>query len=175
MIDREGAWNTTHMKVGDRVQVRAYKSDGTCYRWWTATVETVGTDQLVLVTPPGQWVDGVDGGFASDNALRVFYWPGKWYCFLEAYTPAGKLAEIYVNINSPVEIEGLQMRFTDYELDVSRVPPGEAELQDEDEFKEAAVEYGYSEAFQRTCYEVAAEALDLANGWVAGGIPEIET
>ena len=128
-------------------------------------------DKFTLVTPPGHWVDGVDGGFASENALRVYYWPGRWYCLLEAYTPGGELAEIYVNINSPVEIEGSQMRFTDYELDVSRRLPGEARLEDEDEFLEAAAEYGYSEEFQRACYEVAREALDLANGWVAGGMP----
>ncbi|MFN2240728.1 MAG: DUF402 domain-containing protein [Anaerolineae bacterium] len=159
------------MKPGDRVQVRAYKSDGTCYRWWTATVETEKPDELVIVTPPGHWIGGVDGGITSENALRVFYWSGKWYSLLEAYTPSGELAELYVNISSPVEIDGLVMRFTDLELDVSRRPPDAAELVDEDEFQEAAIEYGYSEEFQRTCYEVAREALDLANRWVARGIP----
>jgi protein associated with RNAse G/E len=156
------------------VQVRAYKSDGTCYRWWQATVESVEEARFVLVTPPGHWVDGTDGGFASKNALRVHYWPGRWYCLLEAYTPGGELVEIYVNINSPVEIQGSHIWFTDYELDVSRRLPGEARLEDEDEFLEAASEYGYSEEFQQACYEVAREALDVANGWVAGGMPETD-
>lgn len=159
------------MKPGDRVQVKAYKSDGTCYRWWTATVESVAADQLVLVTPVGHLIEDPGDSFVSPNALRVFYWPGKWYCLLEAYTPDGELAEIYVNISSPMEIEGLEMRFTDYELDVSRRPPGEAQLLDEDEFEEAVVEYGYSEEFQRTCYQVAAEAMGLANRWVSRGMP----
>ena len=171
MTDHEGAWNTARMKVGDRMQVRAYKSDGTCYRWWTATVESVDADQLVLVTPVGHLIQDPGGNFRSEHALRVLYWPGKWYCLLEAYTPAGELAEIYVNIGSPVEIEGLEMSFTDYELDVSRIPPGEARLEDEDEFQEAATEYGYSEEFQRTCYRVAAEAMELANRWVGRGMP----
>jgi protein associated with RNAse G/E len=174
MADHKGAWNTTQMKPGDRVQVKAYKSDGTCYRWWTATVEAVEADTFVLVTPPGHWIDGTDGGLTSENALRVHYWPGKWYCLLEAYTPGGELAEIYVNINSPVEIQDSQLRFTDYELDVSRIPPHEARLEDEDEFLEAAVEYGYSEEFQQACYRVAREALNLANHWVARGMPEID-
>ena len=159
------------MKPGDCVRVRAYKSDGTCYRWWTATVETAGADELVLVTPVGHLIEDPGDSFVSPNALRVFYWPGKWYSLLEAYTPDGELSEIYVNISSPMEIEGLEMRFTDYELDVSRRQPGEAELLDEDEFEEAAIEYGYSEEFQRLCYEVAREAIDLANRWVARGMP----
>jgi len=173
MTHRGGAWNTTHLRVGDRVQVSAYKSDGTCYRWWTATVETVGPDQLTLVTPVGHPIEDPGGNFVSENALRVFYWPGKWYCLLEAYAPDGELVEVYVNISSPMEIDGLQMRFTDYELDVSRIPPGEAKLMDEDEFQEAAAEYGYPEEFQRACYQVARAALDLANRWVARGMPTI--
>ena len=162
------------MIIGGRVQVKAYKSDGTCYRWWYATVEAVEADKLVLVTPPGHWVEGTDGGWASENALRVYYWPGKWYTLLEAYAPSGELTEIYVNISSPVEIEDSNLWFTDYELDVIRRPPGEARLEDEDEFLETASEYGYSEEFQQACYEVAREALDLASRWAAGVIPEIE-
>jgi protein associated with RNAse G/E len=163
------------MKIGDRLQARAYKSDGACYRWWVATVEEVEADKFVLVTPAGHRVEGIDGGRPSENALRVYYWPGQWYSLLEAYAPNGKLAEIYVNISSPVEIEDSNLWFTDYELDVRRRPPGEAWLEDEDEFLEAATEYGYSEEFQQACYEVAREALDLANGWVAGGMPTIES
>ena len=159
------------MQIGDRVQVRAYKSDGACYRWWTATVESVGPDELVLVTPVGHPIEDPDGSFVSGHALRGYYWPGKWYCLLEAYNPDGELAEIYVNINSPVQIEGSLLRFTDYELDVSRRPLGEAELVDQDEFQQAAVEYGYSEEFQRACYEAAQEAIELANHWVARGMP----
>jgi len=171
MTEREGAWNATHLRVGDQMRVSAYKSDGTCYRWWTATVESVRPDQFTLVTPVGHPIEDPGGSFVSPNALRVFYWPGKWYSLLEAYAPDGALVEIYVNISSPVEIDGLEMRFTDYELDVSRRPPDEARLEDEDEFEEAAAEYGYSEEFQRACYQVAREALDLANRWVVRGMP----
>lgn len=174
MTDREPAWNTTHLRAGDQMQVRAYKSDGTCYRWWTATVETVAPDEFVLVTPVGHPIQDPGGNFVSENALRVLYWPGKWYSLLEAYTPGGKLAELYVNISSPVEIDGLEMRFTDYELDVSRIPPHQARLEDEDEFQEAAAEYGYSEEFRRECYQVAREAIELANTWVAQGMPRSE-
>ena len=159
------------MRVGDSVQVRAYKSDGTCYRWWYAAVEAVEPDKLVLVTPYGHLVEAHDADWVSEYAIRAYYWPDRWYSLLEAYTADGELAEVYVNIGSPAVIEDSQVRFTDYELDVSRRPPGDARLEDEDEFQEAAAKYGYSEEFQRTCYEVTREALDLANHWVARGMP----
>ena len=50
VISRGGENHCVHA-VGDRIQVRAYKSDGTCYRWWYATVEAVETDRVVVINP----------------------------------------------------------------------------------------------------------------------------
>jgi protein associated with RNAse G/E len=161
-------------KVGDRVRVSAYKSDGMCYRWWYATVEAVEPERVVVVTPVGHWVEDIEGGWASAWAIRGYYWWDRGYSLLEVYTPDGRLDEVYVNISSPVEIEDGQLRFTDYELDVSRKPPHPARIEDEDEFQEAASKYGYSEAFQEACYEVAREAVGVADGWVGRGMPAFE-
>lgn len=163
------------VEIGEAVKVKAYKSDGTCYRCWSVTVEAVEEDRIVVTTPPHHPVEGVAGGWISKYAIRTVYWFDRWYSLLEVYTPDGRLDEIYVNINSPVEIEDSQIRYTDYELDVSRIPPHEARIVDQDDFREAAARYGYSEAFQRTCYRVAHEAVDVANRWVAGGMPGEES
>jgi len=163
------------MKIGERVQVKAYKSDGTCYRWWYATVEAVEADQVVLITPVGHRVEGIGGGWASKYAIRAYYWPDEWFSLAEVFVASGRLVEIYVNISSLVEMEDSQLWFTDYELDVSRMPPDEARIEDEDEFLEAVSKYGYSEEFQQACYRVAREALGVANRWVAGGMPAPET
>jgi protein associated with RNAse G/E len=160
------------MEIGESVRVRAYKSDGTCYRWWYATVEAVETDRVVLVTSAGHRVEDVRGAWASPYAIRATYWLDRWYSLLEVYAPDGRLVEIYVNLGSPAEIEDSQIRFTDYELDVSRKPPDEARIVDEEEFLEAASKYGYSEAFQQACYELAREALGVANAWAAQGMPK---
>lgn len=159
------------MKTGDRVQVRAYKSDGTCYRWWLATVESINADELVLITPVGHWVEGIDGGWASQYAIRAYYWPHKWYSVLEAYVAGGRLAEIYINISSPAEVEDSIVRFTDYELDISRRLPHAARIVDEDEFLEAVSKYDYSKEFQEACYQVAREAVEVADGWTARANP----
>lgn len=161
------------MQVGDRVQVRAYKSDGTCYRWWHSTVEAVETGQVVLLSPVGQRVQDISGAWTSEHAIRTFYWPDRWYSLSEVYAPTGRLVEIFVNINSPPEVDGSQMGFTDYELDVTREPPHKARIVDQDEFVEAAAKYGYPEEFQQACYEVAREALEVADRWVARGMPAL--
>lgn len=161
------------MNIGDNIQVRSYKADGTCYRHWCATVETVEPDMLVVVTPVGHRVEDIDGGWESEYAIRAFYWADRWYSLLEVYAPDGGLTEIYVNISSPAVIGDSQLTFTDYELDVSRKPPHPAHLEDEDEFRAAASRYAYSEALKEACYEVASKAIELADRWVALGMPTV--
>ncbi len=151
--------------------MRAYKSDGTCYRWWRADVESVTADQLVLVTQPGHHVeDRQRGGFISKYGIRTYIWPDVWYHLMEVYSANGELYEIYVNINSPIEMDGSALCFTDYELDISRKPPEPARLVDEDEFKEAIELYGYTKPFIAKCYQVAEEARSLADGWKIRGM-----
>jgi hypothetical protein len=44
----------------------------------------------------------------------------------------------------------------------------------EEEFLEAGSKYGYSKECQQACYQVAREAIEVANRWVARGMPTIE-
>jgi protein associated with RNAse G/E len=162
------------LEPGDRVTVSAHKADGTRYRRWQATVEAVADDHVVVVTQPGHRVEYLQGTFTSEHAIRGFYWLDRSYSLLEAYARDGSLVEVYVNIASPAKVCGSDIRFTDHELDVSRRLPGEARIVDQDEFAEAAARYGYSEEFQRACYRTALEARELANRWVAGGMPAPE-
>jgi protein associated with RNAse G/E len=159
------------MQIGDSVEVRAYKSDGTRYRCWYATVEAVEADKVVVISSVGHWVEDIRGAWVSEHAIRTYYWLNRPYSLLEVDAPNGTLVKIYVNISSPVEIGDTQLSFTDYELDVSREPPKEARIVDEDEFREAVTKYGYSEEFQQTCYQTAREAIGVANGWIAKGMP----
>ena len=159
------------LQPGDRVTVSAHKADGTRYRRWQATVEAVEPGLIVVVTYVGHRVEDIDGDFVSDHAIRGYYWLDRGHNLLEVYGPDGTLEQIYVNVSSPPAIEDAHIRFMDYELDVSRVVPHAARIVDRDEFAEAAVRYGYSAAFQRACYRAAEEAVALADGWAAAGMP----
>jgi len=157
------------VQIGEQIQVKAYKSDGACYRWWRATVEAIEEDRIVTVAPAGKRVEALNGGWISTGAIRTFYWLHKPYSLLEIYSLAGELGEIYVNINSLVQIEPGQISYVDYELDVTLQPPGVARIVDQDEFAEAVLLYGYTNEFQQFFYQAAEEAVHLANGWVAKG------
>jgi protein associated with RNAse G/E len=162
------------MKPGDKIHVRACKTDGTVYRSWHTTIESVDADSIVTISPAGSMV--IDktklGDHPTKHHLRSYYWFDRFYNLIEVFDVDGILVEIYINIASPPEFENDTMSFKDHELDVDRHPPGAAELIDEDEFAEAIVTYGYTKEFQEKMYAAAREALELANHWKAGPAPD---
>jgi protein associated with RNAse G/E len=160
------------MKIGERIQVQARKTDGTVYRSWQATIESITEKSIVTIAPAGSSVFNIKGeDYPIRHHYRSYYWFDKFYNLLEIFETSGELFHIYINIASPPEFENGIMSFKDHELDVSRYVPKPAELVDEDEFAEAAVKYHYSQEFQDKMYSAAKEALVLANTWEARPFP----
>ncbi len=161
------------MKLGNKIQVQACKTDGTVYRSWQATIESVDADSIVTIAPAGSSVFNIKGeDYPIRHHYRSYYWFDKFYNLLEIFETSGELIHIYINIASPPEFKNGILSFKDHELDVSRYVPKPAELIDEDEFIEAAVKYQYSKEFQEKMYSTAEEALELANHWQAKPSPQ---
>jgi protein associated with RNAse G/E len=161
------------IKIGDQIHVCACKTDGTVYRSWYTTIESVDADSIVTISPAGSMV--IDktklGNHPIKHHLRSYYWFDKFYNLIEVFDVDGKLVQIYINIASPPELVENEMRFKDHELDVDRWLPAPAELVDEDEFAEAVIKYQYSKEFQEKMYAVAYEAIELSNHWIARPVP----
>jgi len=162
------------MKAGDKIILRAYKSDGTCYRWHDSYVEKIQENCVIIVGGPGRRIHQPDGGFVAEYTIRSYLWLDKPISLLELFDEAGELLELYANINSPVVVAENEVSYTDYELDVVLKPGHSAVIVDEDEFDDAIVKFGYSKAFQQQCYQVALDAVDLVEGWSAGMMPKID-
>lgn len=160
------------MNPGDVIHVRACKTDGTVYRSWQATIESVDAGSIVTIAPAGSSVFNIKGeDYPILHHYRAYYWFDKFYNLLEIFETSGELIHIYLNIASPPEFENGIMSFKDHELDVSKYIPKPAELVDEDEFAEAIVKYQYSQEFQDKMYSAAREALELAESWKARPAP----
>jgi protein associated with RNAse G/E len=161
------------MKAGDQIQGHACKADGTIYRSWHTTIESVNTDSIVTISPAGSMV--IDktklGDHPIKHHLRSYYWFDKLYNLIEVFDVNMTLVQIYINIASLPEFINGEIRFKDHELDVVRDMPGPAQIVDEDEFAEAVLKYQYSEEFQKKMYAVAQEALALADHWTANPAP----
>jgi len=161
------------MKIGDRIQVQACKTDGTVYRSWQATIESITADLIVTIAAAGSSVFNIKGeDYPIRHHYRAYYWLDKFYNLIEIFDTNSELFYIYINIVSPPDFKNGIMSFKDHELDVVRYPPKTAELIDEDEFTEATIKYQYTKEFQDKMYVVAEEALELANHWKARPAPQ---
>ena len=159
------------MQTGDIVTLRQLHADGTCYRWHPATIESVSTEGFVVFLSHGTAIQQINRGeWVLDFHSRMHFWHGRWYILEELYLEDGTFQEIYVNINAPCVIEGNTISFVDYELDVSKLAGQPAQIIDQDEFAEAIVLYGYTEAHQRRCWEATHEAVALAEQWQPWGL-----
>ena len=162
------------MTPGDTIWVRTYKANGRLHRWWQAQVEAVEGECIVTYTVIGSPIYHNPDRFPAalfhlQHTIRSYYWPGRRHNLLEIYDAGGALVELYADITSPVEIAEDEIRFTDHELDVSQLTGQAPQIVDQDEFAEAAVVYGYSEAFMSQCYELAEALLDVLAGWQPRG------
>lgn len=156
----------------DRLQVRALRADGNCYRSWTS--EMVYRDDLGVVTlaAVGGLVNDRGQSWVQQYTIRTVYWFERPYNLLEVFAPDGRLVELYVHIASPALLADGVLEYTDHELDVVQEPGGAPRVVDEEEFAEAAIRYGYSEDFQQACYVACRSAEQLLQHWVVGAPPE---
>jgi protein associated with RNAse G/E len=161
------------MKPGDLIHVRACKADGTVYRSWHTTIESVDAELIVTISPAGGYAfDLARGHYFTQHVLRSYYWHEKNYNLIEAFDANERLVEIYLNIASPPRFDNDGISFTDHELDVTKIFPDAARLVDEDEFAEAAIQFQYTEEFKARMYAAAHEAIKLAEQWEARPFPD---
>jgi len=153
------------MKPGDLIWVRVFKADGTPYRSWQALVESITDGCVVTLTRASNPVYLRDRVYAQAHHMRNYYWPGRRHDLLEVYEPDGRLHELYVNIASPVELLDGEIRYIDHELDVQMYTGDVPRVIDQDEFAEAAEQFGYTEQFMQESYALAESLLDVVANW----------
>jgi protein associated with RNAse G/E len=158
------------MRPGDLIWVRIYKSDGQLHRAWRAPVESVADGQIVTFTEANNPIYTLTQNYSLSHSIRCFLWPGRRHTLLEVYTTDGELHELFADITSPIEIVDGEVHFIDHELDVQMALGGDPCIVDQDEFAEAALKYGYTEAFVRECYTLAEQLLELLANWRPLGI-----
>jgi protein associated with RNAse G/E len=153
--------------------IRALKADGSVYRWWSATVESAGPDCVVTINGVDDAVGGPAGGWGYKHATRSYYWFDRPYNLSEVYQPDGRLKQIYIHIASPASRDGGVLTYTDFELDVVNRPGQPVRVVDEDEFRRACSDFGYSADLQGRCRAAVREAIALASTWKIAGPPRL--
>jgi len=161
----------TDVRPGDEIVVRALKADGTVYRRWRATVESVAADHIITINRIGDPVDDVERFWSHRQHSRNIYWFDRPFNLAEVYEVDGRLKQLYIHIATPATIRDHTLEYTDHELDVVKRGSGPPRVLDKDEFAAAATAYGYSRTFRAACWKAVSQAMKLIKSWKPAGWP----
>jgi protein associated with RNAse G/E len=144
------------------IHVKAHKHDGVVYQWWTGQLVR-RTDRLVTVRlKAGLPFDDLRKGLRIHPLDSIItYWFDRDYNLAMSYAADGSLTQLYSDMTNHPELIGDELHYTDYELDVITERGQPAFIDDEDEFAEAIVQYGYSAALQTRMRRAAADAMAM--------------
>lgn len=144
---------------GDRVRQRYRKFDGREH-WQFETIH-LGEDEF------GRWVGGRPGGICVRPGLQFTadaHWvtllPEDWYVATFNEPSQVLHSQVYVDLTSPPEWDGDEVRAIDLDLDVVRRFTGETFIADEDEFAVHQRELGYPRALIERVRRTADGLLD---------------
>lgn len=147
---------------GAEVLVRALKYNGVEYRRWSARVETMTPEQIVLGAVFGPEVEGRTPFRGGDRALEFFY-TSRGYNIIAGFSPAGVPRGCYCNICLPAAVvnapSGGEIHFVDLDIDVLVAPDGTCVVADEDEFAVNARRFAYPEPVRAAARSAVDELL----------------
>lgn len=131
-----------HFDLGDRIQQHYRKYDGTPH--WHFDTAYLGTDEhgIWLGGGPGDVFERPGRRFLAD-AHYVTLIPDN--CFVATFNDPSEAvrSQIYIDVMSVPQWQGSLVEAIDLDLDVVRRYGGEVLIDDEDEFAEHQVRFGY--------------------------------
>lgn len=141
--------------------IQSSKYDGTPHYQFPAQLAFIHAGLPALYTAPGTTIGSSKGDYSARYHSLGIFWPDRWYNMLVFWHADWRPLMHYVNIATPVHWDGHTMRYVDLDLDVFwQASDNTVQIDDEDEFAEHQLRYGYPVDLilqcQRTCDEVFA-------------------
>ena len=148
--------------MSDRVEVRAYKYDGTLHRTWEADLIRQEGSLVVLDAKfPDEIVHELLGTIASGTPSLEYYWLDRWYNVFRFAQPDGNLRNYYCNVNVPAKFDGETLSYVDLDLDILVDPDFSYRVIDIEDFERNAKLFGYTEELQANARQALAELVSL--------------
>ena len=130
------------------IHVRFSKWDGRAH--WAFDMQRLGEDDhgVWLWAPAGTELRrGSETPIAAQHAFIKVIAVGQWWTAIwnDGLRSDGRSIRTYVDVISPAVWDGNTVRMVDLDLDVVRRSDGTVEVDDEDEFEDHKVAFGYPE------------------------------
>ncbi|QDF65216.1 DUF402 domain-containing protein [Mycoplasma nasistruthionis] len=159
-------WDFSKLKIGQMVNVQAYKHDGYLYRqWFDAKVVFHNKRHIVLSlkhTRVAEHEKDVNGWKYTDNAL--------WFLPKDSYYNGIVLlrdngAYHYINMASKPIFEDNTIKFIDYDLDVKCYPDKDLQIVDREEFAFHSKKLEYPLQLKNILYEELKNIITMYNDY----------
>jgi protein associated with RNAse G/E len=126
------------------IAVHSTKYDGSLHYRYPSTLVRAEQNLLMLYIGPGTPVESYRGSMIGENHSLQLYWTDRHYNLHVSWYADWRPRIHYVNVATPATWHDGTLRFVDLDLDVIwRAATGEVILDDEDEFAEHQVRFGY--------------------------------
>ncbi len=120
---------------------------------------------IALYGPPGRRLlhPGRSIDMALENPVIDFYFPDRHYNVFAGFYPDGSLRRYYCNVALPPTLEDGRLTWVDLDLDLIVGPDLSYTVDDEDEFAEHTVAWGYPPSLVETARGALAELMALVD------------
>lgn len=131
------------LQKGASVIVCSFKKDGSFHRLWENTIVVEQTENYIIVGNSKAMVTESDGRYweAREPAITIFF-NHAWYNVIAMIRPTG--VHYYINIASPYLIQGDNITYIDFDLDVAMNPTNQIKILDEGEYLRHQESMNYS-------------------------------
>ena len=142
--------------------MRACKYDGAIHRHWHARLRDRLDSLLVLDARFEEEIRHPQLGTIARGTTSVeYYWLDRWYNVFRFHEPAGRLRNYYCNVNLPPTFDGRVLSYIDLEMDILVSPDLSYTILDEDEFRESAARFNYSQVVKARAHRALDELITL--------------
>lgn len=123
-----------NIKKGDRLKIECYKHNGYLDRTSDeATVIYVDKDSLVVANNHTKLTEHDGKSHTTNEPAVLFFYKNKWYNIIGQLKKNGLF--YYCNIATPYIIDGKNIKYIDYDLDLRVFPDGGFKVLDRNEYR----------------------------------------
>ncbi|QNM93601.1 DUF402 domain-containing protein [Mycoplasma sp. Pen4] len=159
-------WDFSKIKVGQMINVQAYKHNGYLYRQWNdAKVIFHNKRHIVLFlknTVVAEYEKDINGWRYNENAIW-FIPKNSFYNAIVLLKDQG--AYYYINMASKPIFEDGTIKFIDYDLDVKCYPDRDLQIVDREEFNIHSRMMSYPSKIKENIYEELKSIMILYNDY----------
>lgn len=137
-----------------KVTINTRKLDGKIHRSWKADLIEKKDSLLTFIGEFESEVNHSELGVIGRGTVSYeYYWLDRWYNVFLFKEPNGDFRNFYCNVNMPPTFENNVLNYIDLDIDILVWKDFSYEVLDEDEFKENAELYNYSEELKQKVFE----------------------